>query len=105
MMAWLREAISDDSGLADMAYIAIGALTVSAIATLAFVCIMAAISYFECNPEIHADAQGIKNVKSCIFDPLPVGQAAGLIFGAFAALIGSLAGYMAATRRREKAVP
>ena len=30
-MGWLREAISDDCGMADMAYIVIGSLAVSAI--------------------------------------------------------------------------
>ena len=85
-MSWLREAISDEQGLADMAYVAIGALTGAAIGALIFICAMAGIAYASCK-------------VNCAFDPLPIGQAAGLIFGAFGALIGALAGYMAATRK------
>ena len=101
-MNWLRQAISDEQGLADMAYIAIGALTLSAIAALAFICTMSAISYHACKPvtTVATGAQAVTSVVPCNFDPLPVGQAAGLIFGAFGALIGALAGYMAATRKR-----
>ena len=101
-MKWLREAISDEQGLADIAYIAIGALTVAAILSLVFIFTMSAISYRKCQP-ITTIAKGDQNTTSvipCNFDPLPVGQSAGLIFGAFGALIGSLAGYMAATRKR-----
>ena len=43
------------------------------------------------------------SVIPCNFDPLPIGQSAGLIFGAFGALIGALAGYMAATRKQRPA--
>ena len=100
---WLREAVSDDQGLADMAYVAIGALTVAAIVTLGFVCVMAMISYHTCMPDITIGPDSERHIKNCAFDPLPVGQAAGLVFGAFAALIGSLAGYMAATKRASKA--
>ena len=98
---WPREAISDEQGQADMAYVAIGALTVAAIVALAFVCVMSAISYHRCQPQtvVATGQQAVTSVTSCQFDPLPVGQAAGLIFGAFGALIGALAGYMAATRK------
>ena len=100
-MTWVREAISDDQGHADMAYVAIGMLTVGALGALAFVFFMSALSFHDCKPTLVVvqGAQSVTNVTSCAFDPLPVGQAAGLIFGAFAALIGSLAGYMAATRK------
>jgi hypothetical protein len=101
-MKWLREAISDEGGLADMAYIAIGALTVSAIASLMFVMAMSTVSYVRCTHIVDVGDK-VRAAIPCTFDPLPVGQAAGLIFGAFAALIGALAGYMAATRRKDKA--
>jgi hypothetical protein len=105
-MRWLREAISDRDGLADMAYISIGALTVAAIAALVFIFAMSIIAWNACEPvaNVTTDVQQqaaarTVEIKRCGFDPLPVGQAVGLIFGAFGALIGALAGYMAATRR------
>lgn len=97
-MKWLREAVSDQDGLADMAYIVIGALAVSAICSLAFILAMATVSYIRCTHIVDV-GEGVRAAISCVFDPLPVGQSAGLIFGAFGALIGALAGYMAATRR------
>ena len=97
-MKWLREAISDVDGLADMAYLAIGSLTVSAICSLIYIMVMATVSYIRCTHIVDV-GQNTRASIACTFDPLPVGQAAGLIFGAFAALIGALAGYMAATRR------
>lgn len=99
----MREAISDREGIADMAYIAIGALTVSAIVALAFIFGMSAWDYAHCDPitTISKGDTSVASVVPCRFDPLPIGQAAGLIFGAFGALIGALAGYMAATRRRD----
>ena len=116
-MGWLREAISDSDGLGDMAYIVIGALAVSAIFSLVFILSMSAIDYRNCQPTISistaskgtegtdvsaAATSDSRHITPCRFDPLPVGQAAGLIFGAFGALIGALAGYMAATRRKDK---
>lgn len=103
-MKWLREAVSDEAGLADMAYIAIGALTVAAICALVFIFGMSAVSYYHCQPvmTVAKGDGGAIQVVPCTFDPLPIGQAAGLIFGAFGALIGALAGYMAATRRNPK---
>ncbi len=96
-MNWLRESVSDESGQADIAYLAIAALTGAAIGSLVFICTMAAIAYFRCVPLV---TPGV--VVNCTFDPLPMGQAAGLIFGAFGALIGSLAGYMMATRKQPR---
>ena len=99
---WPREAISDENGRADMAYVAIGVLTVTAIAALIFIMVMSVVDYYSCQPQTTL-VKGDSNVTAvvpCRFDPLPLGQAAGLIFAAFAGLIGSLAGYMAATRRR-----
>lgn len=99
---WPREAISGDDGLADMAYVAIGGLTLAAILSLVFICTMSAISYKHCEPQtvVTKGEQALTSVVPCQFDPLPIGQAAGLIFAAFGGLIASLAGYMAATRRR-----
>lgn len=101
-MKWLREACSDSDKQVDMAYIVIGGLAVSAICALAFIFTMSAVDYMSCQPQIvisNGD-QNTRMITPCKFDPLPVGQAAGLIFGAFSALIGALAGYMAATRRQ-----
>lgn len=106
-MRWIREAISDREGLADMAYISIGALTVSAICALIFIFAMSAIDYATCQPvtTVAKGDQSVTSVIPCRYDPLPLGQAAGLIFGAFGALIGALAGYMAATRRPATSPP
>lgn len=106
-MSWLREAVSDSDGLADMAYIVIGALAVTAIFALAFILSMSALDYKNCQPTISLSNSAndqTRNIVPCRFDPLPVGQAAGLIFGAFSALIGALAGYMVATRRTPRGV-
>lgn len=103
MSNWLREAISDKDGQADMAYVSIFGLMVAAVTSLAFICVMAVVDYQVCQP-ITTVAKGETDVASvipCRFDPLPIGQAAGLIFVAFGGLIGSLAGYMVATRRRD----
>lgn len=97
-MNWLREAISDERGFADIAYVAIGALTGAAIGALGFICVMSAIAYFRCVPLVTPQV-----VVNCTYDPLPTGQSAGLIFTAFAALIGSLCGYMVATRKQSRA--
>lgn len=105
-MTWLREAISDEQGLADMAYVAIGVLTTAACFALTFVCVMSAISYHQCGPVttvVNSSGHQVTTQTACTFDPLPVGQASALIFGAFATLIGALAGYMAATRKRAPA--
>ena len=45
---------------------------------------------------------GERAAVACVFDPLPIGQASGLIFTAFGVLIGAFSAYMAATRRKEK---
>ena len=101
-MGWAREACSDSDNQIDMAYIVIGSLAVSAIFALAFIFAMSAIDYAHCQPTIslsNTPDDQTRHITPCRFDPLPVGQASGLIFGAFSALIGALAGYMAATRR------
>lgn len=102
MSFWVREAISDEAGQADMAYVAIGILTCAAVGALTFIFALSAISYYNCKPitTVSKGDQSVTSVIPCNFDPLPVGQSAGLIFGAFGALIGALAGYMAATRKQ-----
>src|SRR4051812_47016452 len=89
-MSLFKQALTDENGQGDIAYLAIAGLTIAAIGALGFIFMMSAISYARCVPTRIA----------CDFDPLPVGQSAGLIFGAFGALIGALAGYMAATRKQ-----
>ena len=96
----MREALTDENGQGDIAYIAIGALTAAAIGALTFIFGMSAWDYFSCRPLVKPDV-----VVNCSFSPLPIGQAAGLIFGAFATLIGALAGYMVATRRQPRPQP
>ena len=98
---WLREAISDDKGLADITYIAVGVLMVAALAAVAFIGTMQTIDYIRCNQTTTvttADTH-VTSVVTCRFDPLPFGQACGLIFAAFASLITSLGIYLAANKR------
>ena len=97
-MKWLREAISDSDGVADVAYVVILMLAGAAIATLAYIIAMATVSYIRCTHIVDV-GQGIKAAIACQFDPLPIGQAAGLVFAAFATLIGALSAYMVSTRR------
>lgn len=103
-MSWLREAISDSDGLADMAYVSIGGLTVSAITTLGYIIGMETVSYFRCTQIVDV-AKNVRAAVPCQFNSLPIGQAASLIFAAYAALIGALAGYMVATRRGSAGKP
>jgi hypothetical protein len=69
---------------------------------------MSAVDYTHCQP-ITTVSKGIDAATAviptnCKFDPLPIGQAAGLIFGAFGVLIGALATYMGQTRKQPKPV-
>lgn len=104
-MSWLREAISDEKNLADMAYIMVGVTGIAAISISIFLCTMSLVDYVHCNPvvTISTGTQDTRNIVPCRYDPLPMGQAIGLVFTAYAALLGSLAGYMAATRRKPAA--
>lgn len=97
LLTWVREAFSDENGQADIAYGAIGVLTIGALGSLGFICLMQAWAFLRCVPLVKPDV-----VVNCTYDPLPMGQAAGLIFAAFATLIGSLCGYMMATRRQPR---
>ncbi len=95
MMKWLQQALSDDQNQGDIAYGAIGLLTLAAVASLTFLFAMSATAYFRCIPLVKADV-----VVNCIYDPLPAAQGTALIFGAFSTLIGALVGYMAVTRKQ-----
>ena len=98
MMGWLREAIQDERGVADAAYVSIMWALLAVVGTVIFLCGMAAVSYFRCY-SIADVGQGVRAQVPCIFDPQPLGVAIGAVLAAFAGLIGALAGYMAATRR------
>jgi hypothetical protein len=100
-MTWLREAVSDDRGLADMAYISIGGLVVALICSLIFLCTMSAISYARCT-KIEDVGQGMRAAVPCTYDPQPIGIAIAASLGAFGSPIAALAAYMAATRRKPK---
>lgn len=101
---WLSEAIRDENQQVDAAYVAVLWALAGALSSSTFILTMSAISYFRCYT-IADVGGGIRAQVPCIYDPQPVGVAIASIFAAFAALLGALAGYMAATRRREKAVP
>jgi hypothetical protein len=104
---WFREALSDERGQADIAYASVGVLTIAAICSIAYLFAMGAIDYWNCAPTttLTKGGEDLTSVVPCRFDPLPMGQAVGLIFAAYASLIASLAGYMAATRRRVITTP
>jgi hypothetical protein len=66
---------------------------------------MSAIDYRACAPVLtisNSTDAATRNIVPCRYDPLPMGQAIGLVFAGFASLLGALAGYMAATRRKDK---
>ncbi len=79
-MHFLRAALSDEAGNPDIAYVVVALLACTAVASIVFL--------------------GVVSVARPGYDPLPFGQAAALVFGGFASLLASLAGYMAATRRK-----
>jgi hypothetical protein len=93
-MKWLREAISDQDGVADVAYISVFVVAGAVLGAIIFVCLLTAIAYIRCT-----EVLAINPPVLCRFDPAPLGTAIGLICGGFATAIGALAGYMAATRR------
>jgi hypothetical protein len=100
MMGWLREAIQDENGVADAAYVSIMWALVSVVGTVLFLCVLSLISYMRCY-NIADVGQGVRAQVPCVFDPQPLGVAIGAVLAAFAGLIGALAGYMAATRRQK----
>ncbi len=81
-MHFLRLALSDETGTPDIAYVVVALLACAAVASITFLAVM--------------------SVVRVGYDPLPLGQAVGLVFGGFATLLASLSAYMAATRRNNK---
>jgi hypothetical protein len=55
---------------------------------------MSVVAFFMCTENLSVNPQVL-----CRYDPLPLGQAVGLICSGFGVSLGALAGYMAATRR------
>lgn len=102
-MSWLREAISDENHLADMAYVAIGALVLSLVSAVAFLCIMSAVAYARCEKivDVGKPPDLVRAAIPCDYDPNPLGLSIAACIAAFGSPIGALAGYMVATRRRE----
>ncbi len=81
-MLFVRLALSDETGTPDIAYVVVALLALTAVASVFFL--------------------GAVSLLRPGYDPLPLGQAIALLFGGFASLLASLAGYMAATRRKPK---
>jgi hypothetical protein len=100
-VTWLREAISDENHLADMAYISIGAIAALLVGTVVYLCTMSTVSYVRCIQIDASSSHGILTAP-CVFDPWPLASGIAAAIGAFGAPIGALAGYMAATRRQAK---
>lgn len=95
---WPREAISDSDGVADVAYVSLFVLIGSMVAVTLFLCGMDAVSYFRCVPLIKSDV-----IVNCTYNPLPLGQALGLVYGAgFSTGLGGLTAYMVATRKQPR---
>jgi hypothetical protein len=97
-MKWLREAISDSDGLADMAYISIAGLVGIMVGSVVFLCAMSAVSYARCT-EVVDVGQGVRSAIPCKYDPNPLGIAIAACLAAFGSPIGALALYMGQTRR------
>jgi Na+/proline symporter len=97
---WLREAISDEKGQADMAYISIGGLILVMLGSIAFLCSMSAISYARCTQIVDV-SKDQRAAVACTYDPNPLGLAIAACLGAFGSPIAALAMYMGQTRRRE----
>lgn len=98
-MTWLREAISDNDGLADIAYISIAWLVAIMVLSITFLCAMSAVSYLRCT-EIVDVGQGVRSAVPCKYDPQPLGTSIAACLAAFGSPIGALALYMAQTRRQ-----
>jgi len=97
---WLREAISDEKGAADMAYISIAGLVVVMVGSIGFLCAMSAVSYARCTKIVDV-SKTQRAAIPCTYDPGPLGLAIAACLGAFGSPIGALALYMGQTRRRE----
>ncbi len=100
---WIREAISDNDGLVDIAYVSIGVLVFLMAASIIFLCTMSAWSWLSCTKIVDV-GQGVRASVSCDYDPSPLGLAIAACLGAFGSPIGALALYMGQTRRQVKAI-
>ena len=100
-MSWVREAISDEKGLVDIAYVSIGMLMLLLVVSILFLCTMSAVSYANCIV-ITDVGQGVRAAVPCTYDPQPIGLAIAASLGAFGSPIAALAAYMAATRRNNQ---
>ncbi len=103
-MSWLREAISDEKGSADMAYVSIGGLILVMVGSIVFLCTMSAVSYGRCTQVVEVSKEQRAAIP-CSYDPNPLGLAIAACLGAFGSPIGALALYMGQTRRREIPAP
>lgn len=92
----LRQAITDENGVVDVAYLALFWVMVSVLGSIAFLCVMSTFSFVRCH---QVAATATTPAVLCLFDPQPLGLAIGAICGGFATALGGLAAYMAATRR------
>ena len=99
-MSIIREAITDENGQVDVSYLAMFWVMISVLSAIVFICVMTVIVYYRCQP---APAQVLGGVlvpaTVCQIDVQSLGVAIGAICGGFAAAIGGLATYMAATSR------
>ena len=93
MMDWIRESISDEHGVADVAYVSLFIIVFAVLGAIAFVCLMSAVSFCMCH-----ELPMTTPPTLCRFDPQPLGIAVGAICTGFATALGALAAYMAATR-------
>lgn len=93
-MNWIRESITDERGLADVAYVSLFGVMVAVLGAILFMCLFSGIAYWRCTEALTINPQVL-----CRFDPQPLGIAVGAVCGGFATALGGLAAYMAATRR------
>ena len=93
-MSWIRESITDDRGIADVAYVSLFGVMVAVLGSILFMCLFSGIAYWRCVEVLTTAPQVL-----CRFDPQPLGIAVGAVCGGFATALGGLAAYMAATRR------
>lgn len=104
---WLREAISDDHGIADMAYVSIGGLVLAMVGSVVFLCTMSAVSYARCEQivDVGKPPDLTRAAIPCNYDPNPLGLAIAACLAAFGSPIGALALYMGQTRRATTSEP
>ena len=82
-MSLFQEAIRDEHGLVDVAYLSLYWLMAHVLGAIVFVCVLALWAFW----------------RNDTFDPQALGIAIGAICGGFATALGALAAYMLATRK------